>query len=130
MNSTLKTLRLGATLLGLAVAIGAFGAHGLEGKLSDALLKTYHTGVTYHFYHGMAVILCGILKLTLPQLKSAPIVNCFLVGILFFCTNCYLYSLTNIKFFALLVPIGGISFIVGWFWLAISLSRITLNKSL
>ena len=55
-HSTLHALLAGTLFLFLAVAIGAFGAHGLESRISEKLLKTYTTGVTYQFYHALALL--------------------------------------------------------------------------
>lgn len=100
-------------LLGLAVLIGAFGAHGLKNMVEEKYLQTFQTGVTYHFYHAL-----GILSLTLFDrerniFKKAPYF--LLIGLLIFSFNCYLYALTQNKFFAMIVPIGGVFMVIGWF---------------
>ncbi len=100
-------------LLGLAVLIGAFGAHGLKNMVDEKYMQTFQTGVTYHFYHAL-----GILALTLFDrerliFKKAPIF--LLIGFIIFSFNCYLYALTQIKFFAMIVPVGGLFMVLGWF---------------
>ena len=101
----------GFTLLLLAVAFGAFGAHGLEKMLAENHLKTFKTGVTYQFYHSFSLILLGIIA-QLTQKKWNSSFLFYLIGILLFSFNCYIYALTQIKFFAMIVPIGGISFMI------------------
>ena len=104
----------------LAVALGAFGAHGLE-KLVDAMmLQRFHTGVEYQFYHSLALLLISILY---KQIKNKYVYYAgyaFLLGIVLFSGSLYLYVLTQIKAFALVTPLGGLSFIVGWVLLAFS----------
>ncbi|HKI88641.1 MAG TPA: DUF423 domain-containing protein, partial [Draconibacterium sp.] len=63
-----KTILMTAALLmALAVAIGAFGAHGLKSHLSDEMMQIYKTGVEYHFYHALGLLLVGILSLSMPS---------------------------------------------------------------
>lgn len=116
-----KVLSLGSLVLGLAVMVGAFGAHGLENKISEKALETYLTGVRYHFYHGFALMLVGLIKLYVKDFKAKLPSIFFLAGILLFSCNCYLYAVLQIKVFAYIVPLGGISFIIGWFTLAYQL---------
>lgn len=115
---------LGSFFLFLAVAIGAFGAHGLEGALSTKSMATFKTGSQYHFYHGFALILSGIIQHVMQELNMEKIALSFTMGILFFSFNCYLYAITGIKAFAMIVPIGGIFFLMGWFLLSFKIYRI------
>jgi uncharacterized membrane protein YgdD (TMEM256/DUF423 family) len=116
-----KVLSFGSLVLGLAVMVGAFGAHGLENKISEKALETDLTGVRYHFYHGFALMLVGLIKLYFKNFKAQLPSTFFLAGILLFSCNCYLYAMLQIKVFAYIVPLGGISFIIGWFTLAYQL---------
>lgn len=102
-------LLLGTLSLALAVLIGAFGAHGLKALVTPEKLATFETGVRYHFYHGLGLILLG-----LHSPKTTKPAICFSAGILLFSFNCYIYVLTNFKIFALIVPVGGILFVAGW----------------
>ncbi len=118
-----QSLVVGSFLLGLAVCFGAFGAHGLKEKLTPQLLETFKTGVTYQYYHAFGLIVLGLLKLNLKELPiTIPLIS-FVGGIILFSFNCYLYALTSMKFFALIVPTGGLLFILGWFYLANQLVR-------
>lgn len=116
-------LVLGSFFLFLAVALGAFGAHGLEGKLTEKALATYKTGVQYHFYHGMALILVGIIQQVFSNLNLEKVALSFTLGILLFSFNYYLYAVTSIKTFAMIVPIGGVFFLVGWAMLSVKTYR-------
>ncbi len=118
-----RSLLLGAMFLGFAVCIGAFGAHGLKELVIGKYLQTFKTGVTYHFYHGFGLITLGLLKMQFKELHIAKSMWCFFGGILLFSFNCYFYAITQIKTFAMIVPLGGILFILGWFALSYELYR-------
>jgi uncharacterized membrane protein YgdD (TMEM256/DUF423 family) len=110
-----KSLVLGTAMLGFAVLIGAFGAHGLKNIVAVDKLVTFETGVRYHFYHGFGLVLLGIIQQLFSGLKFNVSLWSFLVGILLFSFNCYLYVLTDIKAFAMIIPVGGLLFVLGWF---------------
>ena len=104
----------------LAVILGAFGAHGLE-KLVDAkMLQRFHTGVEYQFYHSLALLLISILYYFVKNKYMKWAGYAFLVGMILFSGSLYAYVLTGIIGFAMITPIGGVSFIVGWALLAFS----------
>jgi uncharacterized membrane protein YgdD (TMEM256/DUF423 family) len=113
-----SSLVTGALLLGVAVLIGAFGAHGLKNMVEAEKLVTFETGVRYHFYHAFGLLFLGVLKQVLPDLKVQVSFWAFLCGILLFSFNCYFYVLSNVKVFAMVVPLGGVLFVLGWFVLA------------
>ena len=113
-------LMISATLLALAVAFGAFGAHALKTQLSAEMLQTWKTAVDYHFYHALGLLLIGVLALSFPasSLKWAAI---FLTaGIFLFSGSLYTLSLTGIKWLGAITPVGGISFILGWIMLFVA----------
>lgn len=111
MEKVQRTWIIISGILGfLAVAIGAFGAHGLEGRLSEKMMEVYRTGVLYHLIHAavlLAVALYGAERFT----SSAWF---FLAGIILFSFSLYAYSLTGIKLFAMITPAGGVCFLIGW----------------
>jgi uncharacterized membrane protein YgdD (TMEM256/DUF423 family) len=117
MSPSFRIAALAAFLLALAVALGAFGAHGLEGRLSELALKTYATGNTYHALHALALLGLGLAPI---KRTRAVTIGCLLLflGICFFSGFCYAYALSGQRLFAMLVPIGGLGFIVGWLTLA------------
>lgn len=98
----------------IAVALGAFGAHGLEGKISEKMLKTWEKAVNYQMFHTMALFVVGILmgKVTGGNMTASGWM--FFIGILLFSGSLYVYSVTSIKTFAMITPLGGLSFLVGW----------------
>ena len=114
---------LGAFFLFLAVALGAFGAHGLQKALDPKNLATFKTGVSYHFYHGFGLLLVGIIQKQFDDLNLEKVALCFTMGILFFSFNCYFYAISNIKTFAMIVPLGGVLFILGWLMLSFKVYR-------
>lgn len=114
MNSRLA-FRVSATLGFLAVALGAFGAHGLEKLLTaNDRLDTWETAVLYHFVH--ALMLC--LLAGREPLPRGPWFS-LLAGVLIFSGSLYLLSLTNLRWLGAITPLGGVAFLVGWAWLAI-----------
>lgn len=99
-----------------AVAIGAFGAHGLKEKLTAEMLEVYKTGVLYHLIHSVVLLSLALADKIKTQLVSAF----FLLGIILFSFSLYIYSTSGIKFFAMITPLGGVSFLVGWVMIIIS----------
>lgn len=112
----------------LAVILGAFGAHGLE-KLVDAkMLQRFHTGVEYQFYHSLALLFISILYKLIKNKYVYYAGYAFLLGMVLFSGSLYLYVLTGTKWFALVTPLGGLSFIVGWGLLAFSAKNISYSE--
>ncbi|MFC0561147.1 DUF423 domain-containing protein [Halalkalibacter alkalisediminis] len=115
---------IGSIIMALSVVIGAFGAHGLEPKLTERMMKNYQTGVQYHMIHGFALIAVGIIALKMPisgMLNGAG--WAFLVGILLFSGSLYAMALTGVTKLGAITPIGGLAFIVGWVLLGIAVLR-------
>lgn len=111
----------GSVLGMLAVVFGAFGAHGLE-KLVDAhMLQRFHTGVEYQFYHAFALLVVGLLYGQVVQVRHLQRAGyAFIAGIVLFSGSLYLYVLTGVTAIAMITPIGGTAFILGWLWLALA----------
>lgn len=96
-----------------AVAIGAFSAHGLREKLSTEMLEIYKTGVLYQLIHSVVLFVLSIntiLKSKLPAIF-------FLSGIILFSFTLYIYATSGIRFFAMITPLGGLSFLIGWLFI-------------
>ena len=107
-------IRLAAVMGFLAVALGAFGAHGLKEVLTrHDTAAVWETAVFYHFIHTVMLFLMG-------QHRPVPAGPwfCFLSGIVIFSGSLYLLALTNLRWLGAITPIGGVSFLVGWLWLA------------
>ena len=93
-----------------AVSIGAFGAHGLRETLTPQMLEVYKTGVLYQLIHSvvlLALTLNTVIKAKLPSIF-------FLLGIILFSFSLYIYSTSGIRLFAMITPIGGFCFLIGW----------------
>ena len=103
----------------LAVGLGAFGAHILKSKLSLEMMEVYQTGIHYHIFHSLGLILIGIIAYWISQ---SPLVNwsggLILAGIIIFSGSLYVLSITGIRTLGAITPIGGVAFIVGWLLLA------------
>lgn len=103
----------------LGVGLGAFGAHGLKESLSPELMETYKTGVLYHLIHAVVILAIGLLAN--PKFYKAALF--FSLGILLFSFSLYIYSVTSVKALAMITPIGGVCFMIGWVLVIISAIR-------
>lgn len=114
----------GALLSAIAIIMGAFGAHALKASLSNEMLSVYKTGVEYHMYHALGVLLVGFL---LKQYPEAALITwsggLMVVGILIFSGSLYILSITGLRWLGAITPIGGVAFILAWLLLAIDLWR-------
>lgn len=109
----------GTIISGLAVAFGAFGAHALKDRLEPEEIAVYQTAVQYQMYHGLALILCGILFKSKPSKSLANAAISFILGIFLFCGSLYLITIgkfthANLSWVGPITPIGGIAFLIGW----------------
>ena len=110
---------LGALCTMMAVGTGAFGAHGLEGKLSDKYMSVWEKAVNYQMYHGLGLIMIGIISGTTSiNVNWAGWLLFF--GIVLFSGSLYILALTQIRILGAITPIGGVLFIVGWLMLIIA----------
>lgn len=114
----MKWLSVGAFSALLAVALGAFGAHGLRDRLAPEMLAIYQTGVQYHFYHAVGIALAGLAADRLPVARRTAIL--FVVGTVLFSGSLYLLTITGIKKLGMITPLGGVCFLAGWGLLALS----------
>lgn len=104
----------------LAVAFGAFAAHGLSGRIDSHSLEIFETGARYHMYHALAMGLAALVKQPIAHWSA----GFFLGGIVLFSGSLYLLALTRMHELALVTPVGGLSFLVGWALLAWTATRI------
>ena len=105
-------IRLGALFAGLAVAAGAFGAHGLEGIVTPDRLDIFKTAAQYQMYHALALLIIGLIHARSTLVTWSG--HCFTGGILVFSGSLYLLVLTNTSWLGAITPIGGLLFIAGW----------------
>ena len=112
-------IAIGAISGFLVVILGAFGAHGLKDVLDDHGKLIYDKAVLYHMFHASAILILGIIQKILPEIQLQFVGWAFLLGILVFSGSLYILSITGIKWFGMITPIGGLLFIVGWLLLFI-----------
>jgi uncharacterized membrane protein YgdD (TMEM256/DUF423 family) len=107
------------------VALGAFGAHALRGKLPDNLLANFQTGVTYQFYHALALFIVVYALGRWPATAGTLAWAGWLMvsGIFFFSGSLYLMAATGQRWLGAVTPIGGVAFIAGWLLLFVSAWR-------
>ncbi len=115
----------------LAVALGAFGAHGLQSIVSEQLLQTWKTAAQYQVYHALGLIGLGLWvehKALNGWMRAAAI--CFITGILLFCASLYALVLTGQSRFGIITPFGGLAFLIGWFsWMMAVIKNQAINKA-
>ena len=115
---TRKIGMIGAFFGLLAVALGAFAAHGLGGRLSPGDMAIFETGVRYQMYHGLALLLLAALLPRLPGVGARVAAWAFTFGVLVFSGSLYLLVLAQLRWMGAVTPLGGVSFRVGWCALA------------
>lgn len=106
--------KIAAVLMFLGVALGAFGAHALRGRLTDYYLDIYKTAVLYHFIHALGLFVVAWLSSISNDSKINLAGMFMIVGIVLFCGSLYLLSLTQIKWLGAITPLGGLSFLAAW----------------
>src|SRR3954453_13335149 len=106
---------IGAINAFVAVALGAFGAHGLKNRLDAHYLEIWKTGVTYQMFHAIGILIIGLL---LSKAAASPQFTwsgwLMLAGIIFFSGSLYVLSLTKIGVLGAITPIGGVCFLAAW----------------
>mgnify|MGYP000865996360 FL=1 len=108
--------------MAIAVALGAFGAHGLKSLVSAQQLEWWYTATLYLFVHALGLLLVGLLI----QLKYISHTAAWLlqIGVIIFAGSLYAMTLGAPRWFGAITPIGGILMIAGWLWLAVSAFRL------
>ncbi|TGL60972.1 DUF423 domain-containing protein [Leptospira sarikeiensis] len=119
-NSNSIPLFLSGLLGFLAVALGAFGAHGLKSLVTPDLLVIFETGARYHLIH--AVVLLGLsLSGKLSESKSLRFgFWSIVIGILIFSGSLYILTLTGVRILGAVTPFGGVALLLGWASIAYS----------
>jgi uncharacterized membrane protein YgdD (TMEM256/DUF423 family) len=106
---------LGAINGFLSVALGAFGAHVLEGKIPDKYIETWQTAVQYQMFHTLGLFIVALLAAKWPHISSIPIAGWLMfAGIVLFSGSLYVLSVTQIKVLGAITPFGGVAFLIGW----------------
>lgn len=108
-------LFLGATCAFLAVAFGAFGAHGLKTMITPELLAVYQTGVTYQMWHAFGLIGIALMQQHDPQSRLLQWAGALMfLGIVLFSGSLYVLAILNFPEVGKITPIGGVSFLIAW----------------
>ncbi len=134
-------LRVGAIWGFLAVAMGAFGAHGLQDRFrtlgnlpgalgTDRLNANFQTAAHYHMYCALAVLVVGVLNVTGRQSPALQVAGwSLLLGSLIFSGSLYLLCVTGLRRLGAITPIGGIAILVGWLALAVAAGSIAAQSN-
>ena len=107
-------MALGAVMSGLAVAAGAFAAHGLKSRLEPDLLAVFETGARYQMYHGLALFVVAWAIARWPESGAALAGWLFVAGIVVFSGSLYLLAVTGVRWLGAITPLGGLAFLAGW----------------
>ncbi|MBA9085067.1 uncharacterized membrane protein YgdD (TMEM256/DUF423 family) [Fontibacillus solani] len=116
-----KYVAIGAILMLLSVALGAFGAHVLEPNIGEKATGTFETGVHYHMIHGIGIILAAFAAgLGADSRKLLWANRLFVLGIILFSGSLYLLAIAGWKWLGPITPLGGVSFMIGWLMFALA----------
>ena len=108
-------LTMGALLALVAVALGAFGAHALKGRLEPDMATVWQTAAQYHGWHALALVAAGLLLLHRPDAGAiAAAAWLFAAGVVLFSGSLYLLALTGARWLGAVTPFGGFAFLAGW----------------
>lgn len=116
---------IGAVGLGLAVVLGAFGAHALRTRLDAYSMGIWERAVFYHFVHALGLLVVPLIERAGAVSRAARTWVCWLLlaGIVLFCGSLYALALTGVRILGAVTPLGGLSFIAAWFVLAAAILR-------
>lgn len=115
----MNALRIACLAGFLAVAFGAFGAHSLKDLLlRNGTFEVWHTASLYHLIHAV-VLLAIAARLPSATSQPGPAFWLFVAGIVIFSGSLYVLAVTNIKILGAITPLGGLSLLAGWLWLAV-----------
>ena len=111
-------LRIGAIMMFLAVALGAFGAHALKAKLDSYSMEVFKTAVLYHLIHAIGLLLVANLNASMHDQKIQWAGILLLLGIVLFSGSLYLLAITGQKWLGTITPLGGLAFLAAWLLIA------------
>jgi uncharacterized membrane protein YgdD (TMEM256/DUF423 family) len=125
MSPTAKIfLILGGINAVLVVLLGAFGAHGLKARMTAEMLAVYQTGVHYHLFHALGLIVVGLVA---TQISDSAYLRwsgwLMLAGIVLFSGSLYVLSVSGLRWLGMVTPFGGISFIVAWILFVVAIVK-------
>lgn len=105
---------LGALSAFIAVALGAFGAHALQGQLAPDLLAVFETGARYHLVHALAIFAMGEAEAREPARGWSAAGIAFVIGTVIFAGSLYALAMTGVRLWGAVTPFGGVAFLAGW----------------
>lgn len=111
----------GAVVLAIAVAAGAFGAHGLKARVDEVALGWWQTAAAYHFYHGLGLLAVDRVAARTARPRAAAWAGrLLLAGLVLFSGSLYLMTLTGARWLGAVTPLGGTAWIAAWIALAVA----------
>ena len=113
----------GALLCGLGVLLGAFGAHGLQSRLTAEMLATYEIGVRYHISHSLGLLAVAWATSRWPNAWTGSAGWLFVAGIVVFSGSLYLLAISGARWLGAITPVGGLCLVAGWVALAVGALR-------
>jgi uncharacterized membrane protein YgdD (TMEM256/DUF423 family) len=117
-------LILGGINAALVVMLGAFGAHGLKAKISVEMLAVYQTGVHYHLFHALGLLVIGLVA---TQIADSVWLRwsgwLMLLGIILFSGSLYVLSVSGLRWLGMITPFGGVAFIAAWIVFVIAIVK-------
>ncbi len=124
-NHTLQRqlFKTGASLAGLSVILGAFGAHYIKDQVTVNMMQAFETGVRYQFYHALGILFMASFLRKLHEKTAVVVFRAFIAGIVLFSGSLYVLSTSQIwagvafSWIGAITPLGGLGFIFGWSWL-------------
>lgn len=117
----MKVFVLLGSIYGLiAVATGAFGAHGLQNKVEPRMLEVWETAAQYQMYHALALIAAAWMVHQTQSTVALVAGWSFAVGVLVFSGSLYVMVLSGIRALGAITPVGGLALMVGWFCLILA----------
>lgn len=114
---------LGALSAFIGVAAGAFGTHSLKSRMSAEMLSVFEVGVRYQMYHAFALIVAALLQAKQPSSVVTTSGWFFVFGTIFFSGSLYLLSVSGVRWFGVITPLGGLAFLAGWVCMAWGVCR-------
>lgn len=123
-------MQLAAYLISAAIALGAFGKHGLTGKVGERELEIFETAARYHMYNALALLILGLAHAHYKLPRFSAIRVLILTGLSVFCVSLYvmstapLFTVTSLRWLGAITPIGGVCLISGWLMAGISFGKI------
>lgn len=125
LNKNVKLfLTIASIMMALAIALGAFGAHALKSIVEETYLKTYNTGVAYHFYNTLGLFAASFIMYLKPNSKKAVIASWLIfIGMIIFSFSLYFLVILNMPILGAITPIGGTLLIIAWILLALAIYK-------